>query len=173
MQQYVFIINGSGGVGKDTICALAARYWRTRTISSITPILKLARQAGWDGKKTPDSRRFLADLKQACIAFNDLPFRYCMEQYQNFLKSDDEILFAHIREPSEMTRFQQVVSVPCYAILVRRPSSEKVWGNCADDNVGAYPYDGVFLNDRTLDDLPEQTRRFFQKFLADDKQLTC
>jgi len=170
VKKYVFIINGSGGVGKDSVCAAAAQYWRTQTISSITPILKLARSAGWEGEKTPQGRRFLADLKQACMAFNDLPFKYCIEQYQKFLGNQTELLFVHIREPDEIARFRQAVrQCPCYTVLVRRPALEKIqgaWGNCADDNVEQYPYDGIFINDGTLERLSEQTRHFFQNFLS-------
>ena len=80
VDKLVVIINGSGGVGKDTVCDAAAAFWKTRNISSITPILRVAESAGWDGVKTPASRRFLSELKQSCTEFNDLPFRYCTEQ---------------------------------------------------------------------------------------------
>ena len=45
------------------------------------------------------ARRLLAQLKEAFTAFNDLSFRYCMDAYEAFLQSDDEILFLHVREP--------------------------------------------------------------------------
>lgn len=70
MDKLVVIINGSGGVGKDTVCDAAAAFWKTRNISSITPILRVAESAGWDGVKTPASRRFLSELKQSCTEFN-------------------------------------------------------------------------------------------------------
>lgn len=166
--KHVFIINGSGNVGKDTICATAARYWRVRNISSVTPVLALARAAGWRGEKSPQARLFLFRLKQACMAFNDLPFRYCMEQYESFLQSEEELLFVHIREPEEITRFRQAVSIRCDAILVRRPVWEEEQGrlgNPADDQVEQYPYDGIFVNDGTLEQLPEQVYQFLTKFL--------
>ncbi len=114
--KHVFIINGRGGVGKDTVCSIAGRFWHVQTVSSITPILTVARAAGWDGKKTIEARRFLSDLKQLCTSFNDLSFRYCMAQYQRFKESQDEILFVHIREPEEIARFQQAVGDDCRAI---------------------------------------------------------
>ena len=46
MQKHVFVINGSGGVGKDTVCNAATKFWRVQNISSITPILHVARAAG-------------------------------------------------------------------------------------------------------------------------------
>ena len=88
MTKQVFIINGSGGVGKDTVCSAAAQSWKVQNISSITPILQVAKAAGWDGTKTPAARRFLSQLKADCTEFNDLPFRYCTEQLQIFAEND-------------------------------------------------------------------------------------
>ena len=80
-----------------------------------------------------------------------------------------ELLFVHIREPDEIARFRRAIrECPCYTVLVRRPAQEEIqgaWGNRADDNVTQYPYDGIFINDGTLEQLPKQTRRFFQPFL--------
>ena len=98
MTKQVFIINGSGGVGKDTVCSAAAQSWKVQNISSITPILQVAKAAGWDGTKTPAARRFLSQLKADCTEFNDLPFRYCTEQLQIFAENDAELLFVHIRD---------------------------------------------------------------------------
>lgn len=168
MKKRVFIINGSGGVGKDTICAVAARFWRTRNISSITPILAVARAAGWDGVKTPAARRLLSQLKEACTAYNDLSFTYCMEQYHAFIQGNEQLLFVHIREPEEIVRFQQAVGDGCESILVRRPSLEAArgrLGNRSDDGVTDYCYDHVFDNDMPLDILPERVRAFFARLL--------
>ncbi len=120
MTKQVFIINGSGGVGKDTVCSAAAQSWKVQNISSITPILQVAKAAGWDGTKTPAARRFLSQLKADCTEFNDLPFRYCTEQLQIFAENDAELLFVHIREPEEIERFRQTAGVNCKTILVRR-----------------------------------------------------
>lgn len=169
MDKHIFVINGSGGVGKDTVCAMAARFWRVQNISSITPILDVARAAGWDGAKTPASRRFLSQLKEVCTEFNDLPFRYCMEQLANFRQGDNEILLVHIREPEEIDRFRQAAGEGCKAVLVRRPALEQergLLGNRSDDGVGEYAYDGVFLNDGPLDGMPEKVRSFFEGMLG-------
>lgn len=168
VEKRVFIINGSGGVGKDTVCSLAARRWKVRNVSSITPILSVARAAGWDGDKTPSARRFLSRLKEACIEFNDLPFTYCMQQYRQFLDSGDEILFVHIREPEEIVRFSAAVGDSCRTLLVRRPALEEArstLGNRSDDGVQAYSYDHVFWNDGTLTELPEKVVQFFDALL--------
>lgn len=173
VDKHVFIINGSGGVGKDTVCRLAAQFWRVQNVSSITPILSVARAAGWDGCKTPKARRFLSQLKQACTDFNDLPFQYCMEQYGQFLRNDSELLFVHIREPNEIARFRQAVGDRCQAVLIQRPALEQargLLGNRSDDGVANYSYDGILDNDGTLDELPRKVHNFFQTLLQTQSQ---
>ena len=169
LDKHIFVINGSGGVGKDTVCDMAARFWKVQNISSITPILDVARAAGWDGIKTPASRRFLSQLKEICTQFNDLPFRYCMAQLEDFLRNDQQILFVHIREPEEIERFRDAAGERCKAVLVRRPALEQergALGNRSDDGVTSYVYDGVFLNDGPLDGLAEKVRDFFERLLT-------
>ena len=46
MRKMVFVINGRGGVGKDTLCELAAKAYSVKNVSSITPIKELAAQVG-------------------------------------------------------------------------------------------------------------------------------
>ena len=174
MHKRVFIINGSGGVGKDTVCAAAAKFWQVQNISSITPILDVARAAGWDGVKTPAARRFLSQLKEVCTEFNDLPFRYCMEQFEAFQGNKAEILFVHIREPEEIARFRAAVGKSCRTILVRRPALERErgrLGNHSDDDVANYAYDAVFENDGTLDKLPHRVKAFFTGFMEENENL--
>lgn len=169
VEKRVFIINGSGGVGKDTVCLLAAQWWKVRNVSSITPILSVARSAGWDGEKTPAARRLLSRLKEVCMEFNNLPFTYCMQQYRQFMESGDEILFVHIREPEEIARFCAAVGGRCQTLLVRRPELESArgaLGNRSDDGVQAYSYDYVFWNDGTLEQLPGKVEQFFRPLLA-------
>ena len=85
-EKVLIIINGKGGVGKDTLCAFAGRYFQAKNVSSITPIKEIAAAYGWQGEKTPEARRFLADLKEAFTRYNDLPTQYLLEQYKEFLK---------------------------------------------------------------------------------------
>ncbi len=167
--KHTFIINGRGGVGKDTVCKLTEAFWRVQNISSIDPIVEIATELGWDGQKAPESRRFLSDLKQAFIRYNDLPFRYCMEKYDAFMSSDDEILFVHIREPDEIDRFKKAVGENCHTILIRRPEYEnKVgeFGNSADDSVDNYPYDGILVLNKPEREMPEQVYQFLKGVIA-------
>ncbi len=163
MQQLVIIINGSGGVGKDTICNIVGKHYKTMNISSVDPIKKIALENGWNGEKNEKSRKFLADLKQLFVEFNDLPCNYLIEQYQKFLKSDKEILFVHIREPEEISKFKNSISGNCVTLLVhRRNRTRKAWNNTADDDVENYQYDFIYDNVKRLEEVENDFLSFFQ-----------
>ena len=49
MKKIAMVINGAGGVGKDTLCDLADKHFGVMNISTITPIKEIAAQCGWDG----------------------------------------------------------------------------------------------------------------------------
>lgn len=168
MKKQIFVINGSGGAGKDTVCQIAAQAYRVRNISSITPIVEIARFAGWDGVKTPEARRLLARLKEVFTEYNDLSFRYCMQQVEQFRQSDEQLLFVHIREPEEIVRFCAAAGAGCSTLLVRRPSlaARGPLGNRADDSVEQYAYDHVLCNDGDLALLRTRTLALLQGCLG-------
>lgn len=153
MNKLVVIINGNGGVGKDTLCEFAEKKYRVRNVSAITPIKEIARQNGWNGEKDARSRKFLADLKQVFIEYNDLPLQYLREQYHRFQVGTEEIMFAHIREGEEIDKFKGSVDIPCVTLLVSRQQGEHAcWGNASDDHVGDYMYDYHYHNDKSLEE---------------------
>ena len=159
------IINGAGGVGKDTLCEMAQKHFRVRNISSITPIKEIAKLCGWKGEKTDAARRFLSDLKAATVAYNDYPTVWAEAQYREFLASDDEILFVHIREPEEIAKFVRATDGAARTLLIRGGSRMRTtaYGNASDDRVEDYAYDYYFVNDRPLD----QTECAFIAFLRE------
>ena len=164
----VVIINGNGGVGNDTLCEFAETAYKTRNISAITPIKKIASENGWNGEKDAKSRKFLADLKQIFVEYNDLPFKYLMDEYREFLKSDEQILFVHIREAAEIDKFKQgVKEIPCISLLIRRHNMEKKnWGNEADDKVEEYCYDFSYDNDKMLEEAQKDFPEFLKQILS-------
>lgn len=153
MKKLAIVINGAGGVGKDTLCELAAKHFKVKNISSITPIKEIAALCGWDGTKDNKARKFLSDLKKLCVEYNDYPTLWAKAQYDEFLKSDEEIMFVHIREPEEIQKFVDAIGGAAKTLLVRggkRMSNEK-YGNASDDGVENYSYDLYYLNENTLD----------------------
>lgn len=164
-KKITIVINGKGGVGKDTLCQAVEPYYKTWNISSITPIKEIAKNFGWNGEKDLRSRRFLAELKRVFSEYNDLPNRYLLEEYHRFLQSDARVLFVHIREADQISAFVHSIEGNCKTILVLRdlPETASGYGNHADDDVDNYPYDLVFDNNRPL----EQSSAAFVALIED------
>ena len=165
MKKLVVVINGAGGVGKDTMCSFAARVYKVRNVSSVDPIKAIARMAGWDGDKSDKSRKMLSDLKMLFTQYNDLCLRYIKEQYQQFLQGDEQVMFVHIREPEEIARFVETAPEHIRTLLIRNSSKEQhVYSNVSDDNVEQYSYDGVYDNCLTLEETEKAFIDFFNDF---------
>ncbi len=157
MKKAVIVINGRGGVGKDTLSEIASKSFKVENVSSITPIKEIAAMCGWDGTKDDKSRKFLADLKQLSVEYNDYPTVWAAERYKEFLNSDKEIMFVHIREPEEIKKFVRATDGAAITLLVRGGERMKrgAYGNAADDGVENYSYDYYFDNDGTLAEAEE------------------
>jgi len=168
VKKLAVVINGAGGVGKDTLCNFAAEQYKVRNVSSVDPIKDLARQAGWDGDKSDKSRKMLSDLKMLFTQYNDLPLRYITQQYRAFLEGDEDVLFVHIREPEEIARFVAVDPERIRTLLITRSNKEKhVYQNASDDNVENFQYDGVYDNCLPLDETKDAFLRYFNRFFED------
>lgn len=164
MKKLTLVINGRGGVGKDTLCEVAAARYRVKNISSITPIKALAAQCGWAGEKTDAARRFLAELKRLTVEYNDYPTRWVLAEREAFLAGDEQILFVHIREAEEIRKFVAATGGEARTLLIRadRRLGAHTYGNPSDDLVEDYPYDYYFSNDGT----PAEAAEDFLAFLA-------
>ena len=154
MKKLVMVINGAGGVGKDTLCDLAAKHFKVKNVSSITPIKEVAAMCGWDGSKDDKSRRFLSDLKRLCVEYNDYPTVWAKARLDEFLSSDEEIMFVHIREAEEIEKFVKASDKIAKTLLVRpgKRLNKESYGNVSDDLVECYSYDYYYTNDRSLDE---------------------
>lgn len=178
MKKQIFIINGSGGVGKDTfvemvVGKLIANELVAKQInkpvmnfSSVDKIKQIAKVIGWNGEKTEYNRKFLSDLKLLCIKYNDLPFNSMKEQVDVFLHNDSLMLFLHIREPDEIARAAKAFSAK--TILIKRDSIKHIVSNMADKYVLNYDYDIIINNNGTITDYENKINNFVQDFLTDD-----
>ena len=153
MKKCAIIINGRGGVGKDTLCELAAKHFKVYNISSVDPIKEIARFCGWDGSKDDRSRRFLSDLKNLCADYNDFPTVWATERYFKFLETDEDVMFIHVREPREIEKLVRATGGAAKTLLVRggERMSQHNYGNASDDGVEEYDYDFYYVNDKPLD----------------------
>ena len=165
MKKIAMVINGAGGVGKDTLCDLADKHFGVMNISTITPIKEIAALCGWDGRKDARSRKLLSDFKRLCVEYNDFPTNWALERYHKFLADDSlDILFVHIREAEEIKKFVDATGGAAKTLLVRGGDRMKKssYGNVSDDEVENYSYDYYFTNDKPL----EETEILFKEFLA-------
>jgi len=144
----VVVINGKSGVGKDTLIELAAAELKVCNVSSVDPIRQIAYIAGWDGVKDDAWRKMMIDVKKALTEYNDFPTKYIIEKYNEFKKSNDNIMFVHIREPEEIRKLENYI--PCVTLLVTRKMGGKF--NAQDENLHKYKYDYIFENDKPLEE---------------------
>ncbi len=168
MNKLAIVINGGGGVGKDTLCAMAASAFRVRNVSSIDPINAAAKGLGWDGGKEDADRKFLSDLKNLTVAYNDYPTVYAKAEYEAFLESDADLLFVHIREGEEIKKFVEATSGAAKTLLIRggaRFSHEGAYGNASDDGVENYPYDYYYVNDKPIEEAKWDFIAFISRIL--------
>lgn len=162
MIKKVYVINGSGGVGKDTFCSLVNKYVNSVVISSITPIKNIAERVGWSGTKTEKDRKFLSDLKDLFTEYNDYPMQYLKSQCIPFLRGEMyigcKVMFLHIREPKEIQR--AVEAFGAKTILITNANVEHIESNHADKDVSNYTYDCYIHNDGSLEQLNELAKSF-------------
>ena len=161
----IFIINGSGGVGKDTFVELVSQFFPVVNFSSVHKVKEIAIEIGWDGKsKTEKDRKFLSDLKLLTGNYCDMPFQSMKEQVDKFNEDKkDNVLFLHIREPEEIKR--AVKEFNAKTILVTRNSVEQIMSNMADANVYNYEYDYTIHNDGTIEDLKKVAEQFVKDYI--------
>lgn len=170
MRKQVFIINGSGGVGKDTFISLVAKV-SDRPImnfSSVDKVKKIARIIGWDGGKTEKDRKFLSDLKILCTDYNNMPFNSMSEKVEEFSNCKAAMLFLHIREPEEIEKAR--LAFGAKTILIKRDSVKQIISNMADGNVFNYKYDIVINNDGDLSNFEKKAIEFVNDFGAETEK---
>ena len=162
MDKQIIIINGQGGVGKDTICDIVKKHYKIKVVSSIDMIKAIAIYGGWDKQKDLKGRKLLSDLKLAFSEYNNLPFKQMAHEikiFKNF--RDEQILFIHVRELDEIKKL--VSEYPeIKTLLIIRGESQLNFGNMADDNVENYDYDFVFENNGELENLENDFMHFFK-----------
>ena len=157
MTKQVFIINGSGGVGKDTFVEFVADSFSTMNVSSVDKVKEVARVVGWSGGKTEKDRKFLSDLKLLCTDYNDMPLNSMKEKYEEFINNDSNFLFLHIREPEEIEKARMIFDAK--TILLRKDSVKHITSNMADANVYNYNYDIIVNNSEGINELRDKAFR--------------
>lgn len=157
--QYI-IIGGYPRSGKSTFVSyckeiLGAQY--TLDVSTVDHVKWLAAQSGWDGTKTPKNRKFLSDLKQLLIEWDDVPYKDVIRTAQNARADLDAYgvnhtlyVFIQCREPEEIQKF--VDRVGARTVFISRKDHEKPT-NESDIATRRYNYETTIFNDGDLDQL--------------------
>ena len=169
MKKATIVINGAGGVGKDTLCHLAAKHFKVYNVSSIDPIKEIAAMTGWAGEKTDKARRFLSDIKRLTIEYNDYPTKWGKARFDEFMQSENEIMFFHIREAEEIRKYVEATGGIAKTLLVRGGDrmSKAHYGNVSDDEVENYSYDYYFVNDKSLEEIEVSFCEFLKSVMAE------
>lgn len=164
MNKQIFVINGSGGVGKDTFVSMVANHCKQKiwNFSSVDKVKGIAKLIGWNDGKTEKDRKFLSDLKMLCSDYCDMPFNSMKDKVEEFKSNNVAMLFLHIREPQEIERAKREFDAK--TILVKRDSVEHITSNEADRNVFDYTYDIILDNSGGLLNLIKKTIDFLNDF---------
>ena len=159
MNKHIFIINGSGGVGKDTFVNMVSKYVPTTNYSSVDKIKEAAKIIGWHGEKTEKARKFLSDLKVLSTEYNNFPYKSMVNKIEDFLEDTvNQFLFLHIREPEEIKRLSEEFDLT--TILISNNNVSLIDTNMADKHVFDYEYDMKITNDSNLTELNEKAKIF-------------
>jgi len=175
LDKRIFIINGSGGVGKDTFVELVStelndmlkKFHTVINFSSVDRVKEIAREIGWEGEKLEKDRKFLSDLKILTSEYCDMPFESMKNKVTEFIKDEEsKFLFLHIREPEEITR--AVKEFGAKTVLIIRNSVKHITSNMADENVFNYNYDFVIDNSGTKEELNSKAKDFVQEVIDNE-----
>jgi len=162
MEKHVLIINGSGGVGKDTFVDMLNKYMRVTRCSAVDTIKECAVLLGWNGEKNEKTRKFLSDLKKLAVDCFDEPFKHMSIAVENFRESrKNNILCLFIREPEEIERAKDAFGA--ITVLVTNKNIEPILSNESDANVAKFEYDVTIENDGTLEDLEDKAYLFLKQ----------
>lgn len=173
----VIIINGSGGVGKDTFIQYVVPYFlityshtTVTTYSIIDPIKDLMKKIGVDLNKDEKNRKFMSDFKLLMEDYNDLPYRELINAFERvyyYCYVENNIFIAVMREPKDINRFITELThiygfdgKDIYTVLVRNDRVEPITSNIADASVNDIKYDVVIDNNGTKEELANKAREF-------------
>lgn len=182
----VIILNGSGGVGKDTFAGYVSEYVGGKSkqyyfyrASMITPIKDMAKCCGlW--YKDEKTRKFLSDLKTLTEEYSDYPFRKLIDTfefaYYNLLNKSSqprEVVFVvDIREPKDIHRFMGEImenylvnANDICTVCIKSNRVKEINSNIADASVNDFIYDHIITNNGTKEELCSDARKFAIDFI--------
>lgn len=175
----VIILNGSGGVGKDTFAEYIGDYILFRKgnyvhTSIIKPIKQIVKNTNlFSANKDEKYRKFLSDLKELTDQYCDYTFRCLKEDFEYcYNKGHDDLFIVDIREPKDIERFVKELTdnynmdkKDIRTVLIENPNVEPIKSNIADASVKEYKYDDVITNSWGKETLRSKAHRFIIDFM--------
>ena len=162
MDKNIIIINGTGGAGKDTFVSFCSEVTGVLNVSTVDKVKEAAKVlVGWNGEKDEISRKLLVDLKQLSVDYNDAPTKYICSMAEDFENSDNNLMFVHIREASEIEKAKKLLNAK--TLLITNPRVKLITSNDSDGKVNEYNYDYYIVNDGSLDDLKDKASKFVEE----------
>ena len=165
-------VNGYPGSGKTTFedyCIdFLGKEWGKK-ISTIDVIKEICKDLGWDGVKTPESRKFLSEMKDLLsrAPWGDIPLMsiedYC-ESLESWLSLFDQkevrtfYVFVDAREPKNIEVLTE--KYDAITVFIQRPLDLIDLSNHADKEVENYIYDYYINNSGSLEDLKKAAKDF-------------
>lgn len=154
----IVIINGSGGVGKDTFIDFCSEFVKVKNISSVDKVKKAAKILGWNGGKTEVDRKFLSDLKLLSCTYSDHSYNHIKRSIKDFEKGQADLMFIHLRDIPELARVKRDFN--CVALLITNDRVAPITTNVGDANVRNFAYDVTIDNSYSLDELKRKAFNF-------------
>ncbi|MCP4368293.1 MAG: hypothetical protein GY797_09335 [Deltaproteobacteria bacterium] len=170
----ILIMNAPAESGKGTVAKYLKELFSYEIVeySSIDYVKDVAREKfGWDGKKDVAGRNLLAAIKQAMIAYNDLPTKKITTVIEEAIMFGVDILVVDIREPDEIEKLVEYCSleeITCHTCRIHNTKAEneaEVSGLSltGDRLYGEYDYDINIRNNGTLLELEQTMAETFEK----------
>ena len=151
---HTVIINGTGGVGKDTWITEFDKITglKAHRVSIVDMVKKAAQILGWKNAKTDENRKALSELKDLSDKYWGSNIDYVMANYEDYsMHNGYEVcnwFFIIAREPKDITKLVELIP-DAKTVLITRDGVES-HGNHADDEVSDYKYDLVFENNKSI-----------------------
>lgn len=178
----IIVINGKGGIGKDTLInALARADVMVYNASSIDPIKDMCEELNKTGIKDLAYRSLLSSVKKTVDEYYEAEngISYTTEHLikamtlwhtQTDIHAPEySVMFVHIREPENIAKFVKEATKKLRlwrdedtiltSLLVESERSLEVYGNSSDDDVDKFNYDYKFTNNGTVE---EDSKRFVE-----------
>lgn len=159
----ILIINGSGGVGKDTFVECLKEFTSVFHTSIVNQVKSIAKAIGWNGEKNENNRKFLSDLKVLIDEYNDGNYNNVAAIMRDFREGiiDSELLCIDMREGNQIERAKKEFGAK--SVLVTRNTVKHITSNIADAGVFNVKYDYHIENNGTIEDLRNTAKDFLKK----------